>query len=142
MVLWHWLHGLEHGGSGGRSSGCGSRGSAVFFVLVVGGGSGGELVDTWAPLLIPHASLKAARPLRCYPVNMCAHACALCICSNAVCVCLRACVLSVYSVRTKCFGGPSGSVSHGGAVKVPGRGLSGLSGSRAVCLIVGNAGII
>lgn len=54
--------------------------------------SWGGLVDTWAPLLIPHASLKAARPLRCYPVNMCAHACALCICSNAVCVCLRVCV--------------------------------------------------
>lgn len=82
----------------------------------------------------------------CFPVNMCVQACALCICSDAVCVCyLCVCVratLSVYSVRTKCFGGPSGSVSHGGAVKVPGRGLSGLSGSRAVCLIVGNAGII
>lgn len=38
--------------------------------------------------------------------------------------------------------GPSGSASHGEAVKVPGRGLSGVSGTWAVCLIVGNACVI
>lgn len=62
-----------------------------------------------------------------------------CVSVSVQCVCMCVCV---YLVRTKCFVGPSGSVSHGEAVKVPGRGLSGLSGSWAVCLIVGNAGII
>lgn len=37
--------------------------------------------------------------------------------------------------------GPSGSASHGEAVKVPGGGLSGLSGSRSARLIVGTAGM-
>lgn len=50
--------------------------------------------------------------------------------------------VSVCAFGMKPFPGPSGSASHGVAVKVPGRGLSGVSATWAVCLIVGNACVI
>lgn len=51
-----------------------------------GGGAVGVLVDTWASLLIPHASLKAARSLSCSPLA-CMYAVYPFQCSVYVCAC-------------------------------------------------------
>lgn len=99
--------------------------------LRVGAGGGGRAVaatlkgfsvfvsvgfDIWTMLLIPHGCTVFSQ-LQCKYV--CVH---------------RTCVHGLSG------GGASGSASHREAVKVPGGGLSGLSGSGSARLIVGTAG--
>lgn len=107
-----WGEGRWWWGKGGRAVAT-LKGSTVF--PSVG-------VDIWTGLLIPHSCTVFSQLQR----------------KPCMCVCVR-------SLRGKGGGGasrPSGSASHGEAVKVPGGGLSGLSGSWSTCLTVGTAGIV